>query len=282
MLAKMDYRVIEKSEYVNAILRDICGCVNPTGMKHICYILTTIWEKKDFDWFDYDKYIVSLSEETEKQKDIISAQIKKSINITWFHGDQNILKSLFGYSRDHANAPTWKLFIRTIMSVLFYCVENRLDMLEILTRLKAPEQNKDNDFNLIMMGYVIKLLKQLDLSDVEIDKSIPHVNEIVKNTEADEALITYIKYSSPLFTTVSVGDIIIPPALYNETVWNIEYDDHISAIKIGNALCKSGIYQLKDLRYKSHEDIRNIRNIGSKSYECFIKALTKTINNFAA
>ena len=72
-------------------------------------------------------------------------------------------------------------------------------------------------------------------------------------------------------------DIIVPPDYQNTKICDMEYRNDTLGARISNALDKNGIRYLKDLRYKRQKDIRLIREIGEKSYNCFIEALKRTV-----
>lgn len=249
------------------------------GYSYLCRIIARVWQDENTDWTTYDRYIIKIAnEETLPESKIISL-INSSITNIWnqYNGiNRKLLRFYFNYN----HAPTITEFIRMMLSLLLFCEKNKIDIITLLLKFRDSE-NFENDIDIninnIIAGQVIIILKELKLDDTIINKTIPIIENNLKNNNDAEALFTYIKSTSDLFAVISFDDIVIPPELYNMYIATLDYDDDILGIRIENALLRNGVTYLKDLRYKSVEDVKKFKNLGDKSYNQFLSDLKRTI-----
>lgn len=272
-----------KDEIISDVLKAIYFTPRHTGYSSIHFVLLKAWIDENDDWTTYEEYISKIASDREISEKVIISQMNKSIGAVWrrYYGRYKITKCLFGYDCEHESVPSWTLLMRTILSVLFYCEKNDIDVMTLLTELSCIEPQTDNDYEKYLAGYLITLLKKMGLPDLVVDKTPVYFADIVKNISFGEAFITYIKHTSIFFAVVAFDGIIIPPELFNTSVFDLHYENHRTKVRLGNLLIRNGICSLKDLRYKSIDDIKEIRNFGEKAFESLVKALKRTINTEA-
>jgi len=247
------------------------------GFRYLQRILSEAWEARDYDWPNYGEYLSKIADEKGYTEQRIATHMEQSIEYIWRYGNPEVIKTIFGYSPNFRNIPAWILFVRTILAIPFYCEDNNLDMMIFLSSIKYPKYKSDERIQNMMAGYILLTLKQLGTPDSEIDKAIHLIDGVIQNNSFEGAYITYVKHNSDMFATVSFDDIIIPPHFYNWRVWDLDYDDRTMRSKVGNALCRAGVFYLKDLRHKSSDDIKKTKMIGEKTYAHFYSSLRKTI-----
>ena len=252
------------------------------GYAFIHYVLSKALEEGNNDWSGFDRYITIVAAEYNQSEHDIIRPVNESIAYALQHDENNILKSIFSLHSDCMNYISrsyCNLFFRTVLSILFFCEGNNIDFASSLMELRHPEYSIENNMNYYLAGYLMMVLKELGMNDAEIDKSAVLIDGILKNNSFGEAFITYLKYKSELFMTVSLEDITVPPELHNKTISDLQFDNENTRTRVKNALKYSGIIYLKDFRYKSSEDIKRTRNLGDKLYNALLSALRRTVEN---
>ena len=268
----------EKAEIVTQLLMLLGFKNTQKGYKYLYTIITAAWKEKNSNWNTYGQYIAQEAIKNEKSDNLIVSRIHRNVIVVWKNGNNAVIKSMFGAAPNHSNIPSLILFLRVILSILFYCEDENVDLLKAIKQMQNPEYSQDTNMKNLMTGYIILSLKGLGLPETDIDRAAFIIDNSMKNDSFGEAFFTYIKYKSDFFTTVAIEDIVVPPEHHNLCVYDLPYDNKATGIKAANALCTSGILYLKDLRFKSAEDIKGVRNFGAKSYACFFTAIKKLLS----
>lgn len=273
-----------KENTVSDVLGAIKLSSKLSGYYSIHSMLSRIWIDNDDDWTKYEKYVLIIASDKKREKARVVSEMQRCIGHMWRrgNGDYNTLKCLFGYSPDSSNQPTWILFMRTVLSVLFYCDENNVDAVSLITGLDNSNFSEDDKYNECLAGYTIILLRNIGLPDTTIDKATMLLDDTIKNNSHREAFITYIKHKSIFFAAVEFDGIVIPPECYNLHIGELFEDDYDStAARTVNYLLRNGIRYLKDFRYYSSDDVKGFRNFGPHSYIRLIEALGKLVTSQA-
>ena len=247
------------------------------GTEYLHGITLKAWKEWNTDWQTYDEYIEILASEINETQSKIKIRIAQTIKSAWKQGDKTVLQSIFGGKPDNDNIPTYILLMRTFLSLLFYGDENKVDIPLIIERIKKSEYDTSEDALRIMAGYIILILKANGITEPEIDKAAFGIDDILKTKNMGEALFAYVKYKSEMFADITITDVVIPPEYQNIDVFALDYENDRMGVYTGNALYRAGIQKLKDLRFKSDDELHKIKGFGDKAYACFIAAIKRTI-----
>jgi len=266
-----------RAKIISEILRLLKIDFHNRGYLYIHSILLNAWTEKNDDWNNYDRYISALAFEKNMDEKFVIAYINQGIRYIWITRNTktiSFIERLFGRTPDRSNVPSWKTFMRTLLSIIFFCEEKHIDIIEVFTDLSDPKDNKDNYYKTFLAGYIIMLLKKIDLSDAAIDELTKYLDNIIAHNDSGEAFISYIKHKSDLFSAISFEGIVISPEYYDMSVSEL-FDDDMKHIRIINALIRNGISHLKDLQFFTGDDIKRFKMFGTSSYNSFVETLKR-------
>ena len=262
-------------EEIIHVLFDSIG-LKPTyaGYSDIHCILLKAWEDRNDIWTTYPGYVSMIAFDNVKKESILWKQMNECLENLWIYGgNRDMLKCLFGSNRSNLNLPSLTVFMRTLLSILFYCEKNNVNVIELIADFKKFEYSMDKKYYKFLAGYLLLIYKKMGLPDAAYDKSITLFDDITPV----EALITYIKHTSIFFENITLDDIIIPLECYDIKIYDLMYENDKARKVIGSIFMKNGFLSLKDLRFTSGADIRRFRNFGSTYNKYFYEALKRTI-----
>lgn len=136
----------------------------------------------------------------------------------------------------------------------------------------------------IFLGYAIMSLQKLGYSENSIKNFIKEMENVIKFISDAEATDTIDKFLDDSTKQVVFDEIKIPTE-YN--MWTIaEFFEKVNSNdkkhksymnRLYFSLKNVNIIYIKDLYNKTPEEIKNIKHIGSQSYDFFIKTLKKIV-----